>query len=298
MWDEVLLTALIAAAAVAIHQYTDAVCNPTGSSAVETPYDECSTPLLSNVAHSLVAFPLAFLVVFRSNQAYSRWWTARGNLGAMAGATQHMTRRLVASTDVESLRQDVVRKVNLLFCLMYEALTDVADFNFAKDFALDNEADALRSYAKGDRVQIVSVDLLRTLRNAADEGDIDWIDCNAIDKEAQGMMDNFRSASKIGTTPIPLPFAQMCQFLLTVWVLSLPFTLVHIFGWYTTIVSAIVALCFFGINEIAIQIEKPFGQDDNDLDMEAFRKSVVNNTSYLLDLHNNEMKFFNASKVE
>ena len=62
--------------------------------------------------------------------------------------------------------------------------------------------------------------------------------------------------------------AQMILLFLTMYVFTAPFLFCAYFGWFTCIPSTILCLAYFGINEIALEIEDPFGEDENDLPME------------------------------
>ena len=44
--------------------------------------------------------------------------------------------------------------------------------------------------------------------------------------------------------------------------------LVSYFSWATFIPATIVTVAFFGVNEVAIEIEDPFGTDENDLPLD------------------------------
>jgi putative membrane protein len=49
---------------------------------------------------------------------------------------------------------------------------------------------------------------------------------------------------------------------------TLPFALVDTLGWVAVVATFLVAYVFFGIEEIGVEIEDPFGLDDNDLPLE------------------------------
>jgi putative membrane protein len=55
------------------------------------------------------------------------------------------------------------------------------------------------------------------------------------------------------------------------------------FGWLTLAAVVIVAYVFFGIEEIGVEIEDPFGQDDNDLPLEQICATIEGNLLALLE---------------
>lgn len=52
-----------------------------------------------------------------------------------------------------------------------------------------------------------------------------------------------------------LPFST-CRL---VWLILLPFTLWAAYSWFSVLLSGIFAFLMFGIDEIGVQIEEPFG---------------------------------------
>eukprot|EP00747_Dinoflagellata_sp_TGD_P071913 gnl/TRDRNA2_/TRDRNA2_157249_c0_seq1.p1 gnl/TRDRNA2_/TRDRNA2_157249_c0~~gnl/TRDRNA2_/TRDRNA2_157249_c0_seq1.p1 ORF type:complete len:515 (+),score=47.51 gnl/TRDRNA2_/TRDRNA2_157249_c0_seq1:97-1545(+) len=87
----------------------------------------------------------------------------------------------------------------------------------------------------------------------------------------------FNQAHKISIVPFPFPFAQMVTLLLTALYICLPFY-VDVFTknvLFTPIISFIVPMCYCGLNQIAIELEEPFGLDPNDVEMEMRHERFV-----------------------
>lgn len=82
------------------------------------------------------------------------------------------------------------------------------------------------------------------------------------------MLHSFEQANQIITTPIPLPYANLCKTLLTIFLLSMPFFVDYRLGWISnTLLPPLASLALLGIDAIATELENPFGDDDNDLDI-------------------------------
>merc|ERR1712166_1534261 len=80
---------------------------------------------------------------------------------------------------------------------------------------------------------------------------------------------------------------------MVLFVFTFPFPLAHIFfneeqelnGFFTTpFISALVAFAFFGMNSVGIEIENPFGDDENDLAIVGMLKRVNLDTPAMFDL--------------
>lgn len=78
----------------------------------------------------------------------------------------------------------------------------------------------------------------------------------------------YEQVNQIIQTPLPLPYANLCKYLLSLFLLSMPFFVDYRLGWFAnTIIPSMVALCLLAIDAIGTELENPFGDDDNDLDL-------------------------------
>ena len=68
-----------------------------------------------------------------------------------------------------------------------------------------------------------------------------------------------------------------------VYCLTLPFALVEAYGWSTIFDTLLIAFIFFGIEEIGVEIEDPFGEDDNDLPLEQICGTIEQNLLALIE---------------
>ena len=82
------------------------------------------------------------------------------------------------------------------------------------------------------------------------------------------MIDTLGNCERILKTPIPLAYAIHLKQLLLLYCLALPFQMVRDLTWGTGPVVALISFTLFGIEEIGIEIENPFGHDANDLPLD------------------------------
>eukprot|EP00746_Dinoflagellata_sp_MGD_P010941 gnl/MRDRNA2_/MRDRNA2_122786_c0_seq1.p1 gnl/MRDRNA2_/MRDRNA2_122786_c0~~gnl/MRDRNA2_/MRDRNA2_122786_c0_seq1.p1 ORF type:complete len:453 (-),score=55.96 gnl/MRDRNA2_/MRDRNA2_122786_c0_seq1:208-1566(-) len=74
--------------------------------------------------------------------------------------------------------------------------------------------------------------------------------------------------NQVITTPLPLPYSALCRTLLAIFLLSFPFFVDYRLGWFAnTIIPSLLCVALLGIDAIANELENPFGDDDNDLDI-------------------------------
>lgn len=82
------------------------------------------------------------------------------------------------------------------------------------------------------------------------------------------MQKDFDTVNQIITTPLPLPYANICKSSLSVFLASLPFFVDYRLGWFAnTAIPLLTIMALMGIDAIANELENPFGSDANDLDL-------------------------------
>lgn len=87
------------------------------------------------------------------------------------------------------------------------------------------------------------------------------------------------------STPLPLPYVHLCKFLLMAYLLSIPFWLEHELGWYAGVVMpTLTAIALLGIDQIGSELENPFGEDPNDLDVQDHVLTLEREMMRMLEL--------------
>ena len=89
-----------------------------------------------------------------------------------------------------------------------------------------------------------------------------------MNEDLKGLINGFNGVDKVHNVPVPFPYAQMILLFLCIYVFAAPFLFVTEFGWACILPSLVLTLAFFGINEVALEIEDPFGEDENDLPLD------------------------------
>lgn len=94
----------------------------------------------------------------------------------------------------------------------------------------------------------------------------------------------YSHAEKLSDIPFPFVFAQLLALQVSLFAGIAPviFTLLTGFTWMTPFISSIVVMCFWTLNEIAKELENPFGNEANNVPMIDTHESFV---EFLLELH-------------
>lgn len=98
-----------------------------------------------------------------------------------------------------------------------------------------------------------------------------WLErcLNLTDGSLQKMMDAFEAMDQNITTPLPLPYCHLCKTLMLIFLAVFPIVGVSAQeGLMLNVVApTIIAIAMFGLESISMEIEDPFGDDDNDFDV-------------------------------
>ncbi len=108
-----------------------------------------------------------------------------------------------------------------------------------------------------------SIDLLRKKAGLSDSQHL------AMDQNLTAMTDALAGCERILRTPVPFAYAQHIKIFVVLFCYTAPFTMSEAMGWYTPIAATLLCFALFGIDEIGVEIEDPFGRDANDLPLDA-----------------------------
>merc|ERR1712107_15564 len=83
-------------------------------------------------------------------------------------------------------------------------------------------------------------------------------------------MSHFWEMNQIDKTQFPFPYAQVTKLIMLLYINILPFVLQPQLQNLTEIMMALIAMGFYGLDEVAEILESPFGDDPNDVDLKEY----------------------------
>jgi len=256
-----------------------------------------------NGAWSGFSFLVGFLIVFRTSQAYARFWDGCTSTHQMRAEWYDACSAVVAFCKYSKVDQckisvfehTLVRLFSMLHAL---ALAEIEDSN-----SDDLEQVEAFKYELID-VESIDPDSLRTIKNSDSKVELvyQWVQqlivenidtgvlsippplLSRVFQEINNGMVQFHEAIKISTIPFPFPYAQTCDCLLLMHYFTVPFVMSQ---WVTRpvwafIFSFVQVSILWSLNCIAVEIENPFGQDANDIDACSMQLEMNRHLSILL----------------
>ncbi|MCM1981562.1 bestrophin family protein [Lyngbya confervoides] len=241
-------------------------------------------PILGNVIPSIV---LGLLLVFRTNTAYERFWEGRKAWGTLVNTVRNLTRRMWVLI-AEPSPQDHQAKIAALYLIAAFALTTK---HHLRRETLPQQMQVLFSPDQWSTLQVypnpplaIAFWIEDYLQDQYQARRLDLYQMTTMNGLLDAMVDVVGACERILKTPMPMAYAIHLKQLLLIYCLLLPFQLVGEVGWFSGILVALVSFTLFGIEEIGIEIENPFGTDPNDLPLDDICQTIQHNIEALITL--------------
>jgi len=281
--------------------------------------EDVDSILLDSQAWSGFSFLVGFLIVFRTSQAYNRFWDGCTATHQMRAEWFDACSALVAfckyskepEWKVIRFKQILIRLFSMLHAAALaeleelnhdvEGIDDITAFSFdlIDPDGLDEES-LLAVKTSHCKVELLFSWIQFLIVENIDTGVLSIpppILSRAFQEIANGMV-AFHDAVKITYIPFPFPYAQTCDALLMMHWLIVPFVTSQWVKdpWWAGVFVLMQVLIVWSLNFIAVEIDNPFGTDANDLDG-AYMQGEMNRhlllllkpatvrTPYLLDGH-------------
>lgn len=243
----------------------------------------------SDKGHSFMSLLVSFLVVTRSNIAYSRFMEARSHLNDAMKSCRELVHHVMTFTRYDNSptakiwRATVSRRTVVLLRTIVSVLeyqTKGTDAWKVPELTKEEKQAVLLSVGKSnERTPIVLILFLRAAIASQRETLKEPMHINKelrLHAFVSDFVKAYHGLMKLITTPFPFPLVQMARTFLFVWIFSLPFVLVR----DVTKLPALLMLIFFitygfvGLEFVSIELDDPYGDDPNDFDVMGLAKIV------------------------
>jgi ion channel-forming bestrophin family protein len=234
--------------------------------------------------HTLVGVALGMLLVFRTNASYNRFWEGRQLWGSLINEARNLARG--ASVHLRGdpeLLDHVIRWTGTFPYAVKNVLRGTDGLGPIADTLPRAE---LEWVLRSDHPPLsIATRITARLVKARDKGLISDITLASLDRNVQLLVDYLGGCERINSTPLPFAYMVHLRRVIIMYCFTLPFALVGTFGWVTVAATLGVAYTLFGIEEIGVEIENPFGHDANDLALEDLCAKIAKNLLALTGRH-------------
>jgi putative membrane protein len=231
---------------------------------------------IPSLLHTLVGVALGLLLVFRTNASYDRFWEGRRLWGGIVNDSRNLVR--LASAHLRNEPDLLNLLTHWTAAFPYAAMNVLRGHSDLTRHAPELSPVARREVETSQHPALaVALRMTECVVEARRRGAISEIIHGSLDKNIQSLVDYLGGCERIRKTPLPFAYVVHLRRALVLYCYSLPFALVETFGWTTILDVLLLSYMYFGIEEIGVEIEGPFGDDDNDLPLDDICRGIHDN---------------------
>lgn len=226
--------------------------------------------------HAVLGSLIGFLIVFRMNCSNDRYWEGRSHWGAIINASRNLVRIGAAYTPSGP---ELASLVTAYVICVRRTLQGNRDTVEADQYLSAEQCQQVQQF--GNTPTGVSALISGWIHRHYRSGDIDTEQVRLLEDQMCHLVDAQGGCEKILKTPLPFAYVAMIKQLLVVYLLTLPIVLCARSSWWSPVLMAIISLGLLGMEEASVEIEDPFGVDENCLDMPSYTQTIARDTSQL-----------------
>ena len=230
-------------------------------------------PSFNGAALSLIGIALSVFMGFRNSICYERWWEGRRQFGALLGYARQFGREvcLVEDADGSARKRLVDLAISYTQSLIPHLRSGISAHKaLARLSPADREVYAASRNPPDALLGLINQDLA-ALRRAGRLGEISF---QTLDRTVGELSAVQAACERLRSTPVPLVYRLLLYRTSYVFLLLLPFGYVETHAWASPVVAGLIAYAFFGLDELAGQLERPFDTHANGLPIEALADTI------------------------
>ncbi|NUN64060.1 hypothetical protein HCU40_04675 [Pseudanabaena biceps] len=248
-----------------------------------------SQPILGTVIPSIV---LGLLLVFRTNTAYDRFWEGRRLWGSLVNDSRTLAWQIgVIINEIEpedrAKKLAAMRLVPILMVSIKAHLRSEFDNSELEEMMSNSQSNTqcLQLKTINNKPLQITKWIADYIQQQHQRG-LDFLHYSHVpilQSNLKSIMDSIGGCERILRTPLPLAYVIHLKQLVLIYCILLPFQLVEDLGWWTGLFVGLVSFALLGIEEIGVEIENPFGYDENDLPLDTICNTVKQDIEELIN---------------
>lgn len=229
--------------------------------------------------YEVVGALLGLLLVLRNNAGYDRWWEARKLWGGIVNQSRNLTISALAYGPKDhAWREQFVRWAATFPHVSRQSLRgQCAPEEFTHLIGATNARIVAQSGHMPGRVAFRLAGLLEHALVACSMPPYAFLQ---IDRERALLIDHIGACERILKTPIPLVYSIKIRRFLFLFLLALPFALLHKIGavLLVPVITMMVAYPLISLDQIGIELQHPFSQRHlSHLTLDAICQTIESN---------------------
>ncbi len=219
---------------------------------------------------------LAFLIGFRNNSAYGRWWEGHhiwSKLKYDSRSFALLVKSLIDGGEATAVTRKTLIHRQIAFAWWLN--------RFLRQLDLGEELDGLISAeerAAATRRQTPPLALLetqgKTLRELVEDGRLDTYRQVRFTELIQGFNESLSSCERLKKTPFPMQYTWFVYYTLVVFLFVLPLSLAGHLGYWAIPFAIIIGYAYIMLEYVGRYIENPFENEVNDVPMDYIARTI------------------------
>lgn len=236
--------------------------------------------------YEIAGAALGLLLILRTNAGYDRWWEGRKLWGGIVNQSRNLAISGLSYGPADpEWRREFVKWVAVFPHIARSSLRGEPPPPEVAALVGQPHADEIASSIH--MPSFVAFKLGRMLRDAKDQSRMDGFAFIQVDKERATLIDHIGACERILKTPLPLVYTIKIRRFIMLFLLTLPFALLHRMsgGWMIPMITILVAYPLISLDQIGIELQNPFSKSNlGHLPLDEISGTIERNVFGLLDV--------------
>ena len=221
---------------------------------------------------------ISLFLGFRNNASYDRWWESRKQWGKQLIVIRNLSRLLEVALGCE---HEARRAVLLLAAAHSHAMramqrpageAGVAARADRNRYLTETEQECAKQSANPADYALRQA--AKHIRSIQQTGSVDGYTVVALMRQIDALGEVQGACERLSATPIPFAYTLLVHRTVYLYVILAPFALTETMRWYTPLFNTIMAYTFFGLDELANLLERPFDANPIALPLQAICRTI------------------------
>jgi putative membrane protein len=212
----------------------------------------------AHVPHGVLSASLSLLLVFRTNTSYARFWEGRTLLSKVIGSSRELCRLTVIHISDDKLRQRIGNLVVAHAVSLKQHLQGEIGYDELAPFLSPGELQVLKKKINWPTAMQLELSKAVHAALASDDRMLSALHEGHFDEQVHELALCCAHCERLVKQPIPLSYNRHASRYLTMYLCSLPVTLVHSLGWLTLPTMFMTGYLLLSLLDISFFVENPF----------------------------------------
>jgi putative membrane protein len=219
---------------------------------------------------------LSFLIGFRNNHAYDRWWEARKLWGQLINENRNLCLKVQTLAGIDAADRDALGQLIITFA---DSLKDHLRGREDRD---STPAEIETDVQWRHQPSLAAHGILELIVRWQREGHIDGWGLLWLDGQVKSLMDICGACERIRNTPLSSSYRALVRHGIAIYLAIAPFYLIEDTGLSGLPMFVMAAYFLIGIELVAEEIEEPFGAGGDNLPLERYCATIATSVREIL----------------